>query len=269
MKTVPLRQTMTLVLIFVVVTASMIVLDRRNALTPLRDGLSEVTDPISSAFMSASDGFGGQSNLQQQLATVTAQRDQLNAENSKLKNVEQENAQLRQQAKIQQANPNWDIESATVIGTDPTGTQKFVKINKGSADGIQKGMAVVSPYYYVGQVSEVEQHSATVMLIIDISMKVGARLEDSGADGTVVGEWQTGKQAMVMDHIDKAVAPKSGEKIVTSDLTRNIPAGIIIGVVDGTPVRDAQTDQLQVDVAPAADFNNLDMVMVIKSYDPN
>ena len=264
-KPAPLRQTLTLVVLFIVVAVSFIVLDRRNALDPLREGLSELVNPVSGTFSRVTNGFGGSSNLEQQLATVTAERNKLDAENSRLKGVDQENKTLREQAKVQAKNPSWTMVSAEVTNVDPTGAQKFVKINRGKADGIQKGMAVVDPNYYVGQVSEVDEHSAVVMLIIDTSMKVGGRLETAQADGTVIGMWQAGKSLM-MEHIDKSVTPKSGEKVVTSDMTRQIPAGIIIGVVYGEPIQNVQNDQLEVEVRPAADFNSLDRVWVVTKY---
>lgn len=269
MRTVPLRQTLMLILIFIVVAASLIVLDRRHALNPLREGLAEIVNPVAGAFSGFTDGFGESSDLQKKLDEVTAERDKLNAENSRLKSVDQENQILREQANVQNKHQDWALTSAEVIGTDPTGAQKFVKINKGTADGIRKGMAVVDPNYYVGQVAEVDEHSALVMLIIDTSMKVGARLEDSQADGTVVGTWQTGKQAIMMEHIDKSVTPKQGEKVVTSDLTRMIPPGIIIGIVDGEPIQNVQNDQLEVKVRPAANFEGLRMVFVVTNYGQN
>lgn len=267
-RTFPLRQMLTLVLLFIVVSISLIVLDRRHALDPLREGLSEMINPVSGTFSRVTDGFGGSSDLQKQLDDVTAERDKLNADNSRLKSVDQENQTLREQAKVQAKNPNWSMVSAEVIGTDPTSAQKFVRINRGKADGIQKGMAVVDPNYYVGQVSEVDDHSAVVMLIIDTSMKVGGRLENSQANGTVVGKWQAGKSLM-MEHIDKSVTPKTGEKVVTSDMTRQIPPGIIIGVVYGEPIQNVQNDQLEVEVRPAVDFNSLDRVWVVTTYGEN
>jgi len=268
MKSVPLRQTLTLILIFVVVSIGLVALDRQGLVRPLRDGLAEVIDPIANGFQSATNGVGGTSDLEAQLATVTAERDQLNAENSQLKQVEQENETLRQQAELEARSPGTETVPATIIGSDPTGQQKFFRINRGSADGLEVGMAVVDPNYYVGQISEVEEHSAIVTLIIDTSMKVGARLEDSQAAGTVIGQWQSGG-ALLMEHIDKAVMPKEGEKVVTSDLTRNIPAGLIIGVVYGDPVLNAQNDQVEVQVRPACNFDSLDMVFVITNYEQN
>lgn len=266
MKQVPWRKTLSLVLVFTMITLSLIVLDSRGLLTPVRDGLSTVVQPITGAFSDLPGALDSQGSLEQQLATAQAEVARLDAENSDLKAQIAESDVLDELNKAKAAHPDREYATAQVISRDPTGQQKYLIIDRGSADGLRVGMAVVDPNYFVGQISEVSEHSAKVMLIIDSSMKVGARLEDTKAEGTVVGTWQSGKQPMIMEHIDKTREPKEGEKIVTSDLTRQIPSGIIIGVVWGQPVVNAQTDEIEVKVRPAVNFDGLTQVFVVTNY---
>ncbi|MGC4191130.1 MAG: rod shape-determining protein MreC [Thermomicrobiales bacterium] len=266
MKQVPWRKTLSLVLVFSIVTLSLIVLDRQHLLTPIKDGLNTVVQPVSGAFSRIPDSWDSNTPLEDQLATAVAKADRLDTENSDLK---AQNDKLQVQLKLQtaqEAHPDREYVTAEVLSRDPTGQQKFLVIDKGSADGLRVGMAVVDPNYFVGQISEVSEHNAKVMLIIDSSMKVGARLEDTQAEGTVVGTWQGGQQPMIMEHIDKTKTPKEGEKIVTSDMTRQIPPGIIIGVVWGEPVVNAQNDQIEVKVRPVVDFDSLTQVFVVTNY---
>lgn len=263
---VPWRKTLSLVLVFSVLTLSLIVLDQRNLLTPIKDGLNTVIQPVSGAFSSIPGSFDSKGPLENQLATAVAKADRLDAENSDLKAQLAESKVLEQLDAAKASHPDREYTSAEVISRDPTGQQKFLIIDKGSADGLRVGMAVVDPNYFVGQISEVSENSAKVMLIIDSSMKVGARLEDTKAEGTVVGTWQSGQQPMIMQHIDKTRTPKEGEKIVTSDMTRKIPPGIIIGVVWGDPVVNAQNDQIEVKVRPAVNFDTLTQVFVVTNY---
>ncbi|MGC4105615.1 MAG: rod shape-determining protein MreC [Thermomicrobiales bacterium] len=266
MKQVPWRKTLSLVLVFSIIALSLIVLDRQNLLTPVKDGLNTVVQPISGAFAGVPGSLDTNSPLDDQLATAVAKSDRLDAENSDLKaTVSALETQLHLQG-AQEAHPDRTYVTGNVISRDPTGQQKFVIIDKGSADGLRVGMAVVSPDYFVGQVSEVTENSAKVMLIIDSSMKVGARLEDTQAEGTVIGTWQGGQQPMLMEHIDKTKTPKEGEKIVTSDMTRQIPPGLIIGIVWGDPVVNAQNDQIEVKVRPAVNFDTLTQVFVVTNY---
>jgi len=265
-KQVPWRKTLSLVLVFTILTLSLVVLDRQNLLTPIKDGLNTVVQPISGAFSGIPDSLESNTPLEDQLATAVAKADRLDAENSDLKAQLAESKVLEQLDAAKAAHPDREYVSAEVISRDPTGQQKFLIIDKGSADGLRVGMAVVDPNYFVGQISEVSENSAKVMLIIDSSMKVGARLEDTQAEGTVIGTWQGGQQPMIMEHIDKTKTPKEGEKIVTSDMTRQIPPGIIIGIVLGDPVVNAQNDQIEVKVRPAVNFDTLTQVFVVTNY---
>jgi rod shape-determining protein MreC len=269
MNTIPLRHTLTLVTVFVIISASFIVLDRRSALDPVRDGLTQIVSPVSSAFYDVVDGDGSSSELEAELARVTAERDQLKAENSALKGDRRELERLRLEQDVRGRHPDNHYTSANVISRDPTGGQMFIIIDRGSADGVAKGMAVVSPYYYVGQVVEVSEHSAKVMLIVDASQKVGAMLEDTRADGVVYGQWQLGGY-LTMNHVEGDAVPKENEWIVTSEFsatqTRQVPPDIPIGQVLGKPEVDTQTDTLVIQVRPGvSNFDDLDQVWIVTS----
>jgi rod shape-determining protein MreC len=266
MTTMSLRRMLGLVLVFVVICASLFLLDRRSTLDPIRSGLNEVVSPISAAFYGVVDRADRQSDLEDELATVTAERDALKAENSQLKADTAELEQLRQEQEVEERYPDIDLTMANVIGRDPTGTQMFLIIDIGADDGVRTGMAIMSPDYYVGQVIEVSPQTAKVMLIIDASQTVGAILEDSRGDGIVSGQWQHGGYLSMLN-VQPDREPEPGEWVVTSDSTdtqtRQVPPNIPIGKVLGEPVADPQTDTLQIQVQPGvANFNDLTVVYV-------
>jgi rod shape-determining protein MreC len=127
-------------------------------------------------------------------------------------------------------------------------------------------MAVVDPYFFVGLVTAVSEHSAQVTLGIDITSSVGAEDQNTGATGIVYGLWQNGGR-MEMRHIDRASTVTNGDLIVTSNdssvNTAMVPGNIIIGKVTEDPVVDNQSDTLTVTVAPASNYDNLEVVAVI------
>lgn len=267
MNTIPLRQTLTLVTVFVIVCASFIALDRRAVLDPVRDGLTEAVSPISSFLYDLADRGRNPSELEAELARVTAERDQLKADNSDLKADQRELATLREEQDARSRHPDNDYTAANVIGRDPTGTQMLLVIDRGSADGVTKGMAIASPFYYVGQVVEVSEHEAKVMLIVDVSQSVGAMLEDTGADGIIYGQQQRGGY-LTMNHVEGDTAPKEDEWVVTSGhsatQTRQVPPSIPIGKVMGEPELDTQTDTLVIQIRPGvSDFDALDHVWIV------
>lgn len=265
MTTLSFRQTCVLVAIFVVTSGTFIGLDSQRALDPVKEGVHGLIDPVTAGFQRVADMPGGSSDLEAELAAVTAERDRLRAEAIRVQDVENTNDQLRQQLGIEDQYPDYRLLSAGVVNLDPTNNQKFLVIDKGSDDGVREGMAVVDPNYYVGQVTEVEATSARVTLLIDFSQAVGARLLDGG-DGVLYGMWQEGGRAELRA-VPTDAAPKPGDEVLTAESgaaqSVGIPGRLPIGRVGENIVRDEQSDTLIVPVVPYCQFDDLKVVTVI------
>ena len=261
-----IRQTILLVILFIVAAVALIALDNSSTLSPLRSGLRGVVDPAVSWIDRVTDRGGGQTPLEVQLAEITKERDELLAENVRLQSDLNAVAPLQEVQGVQDAHQDWNLAIAKVINSDPSGLQKLVTIDKGSADGIEVGMAVISPNYLVGVVTTVDEHSSRVTLAIDGSFVTGAELLDSKGTGIAYGEWQSGGR-MGMKHVSRDITPKDGEIVITSDETAQVPPAIIIGQVTGEPTIDNQSDSQTIQILPAADFDNLTIVAVILSFE--
>jgi len=250
----------------VVVCALLVLLDSRGQIEPLRAGIRQVTSPIISVVDTVVRRSNNQTELERELEAVRRDRDALAAENARLRQLDVEIRQLRELLDVQETHPDWQIVTARVISPDPANLQKFITIDKGSADGILVGMAVVDPNFFVGLVTEVSENSAKVTLAIDATASVGAQLIETGAAGVAYGMWQQGGR-IELRHVDRGIAPKSDEVVVTASdtmvRTSLVPAGLIIGKVDGDPILDNQTDSLTIPILPVADFDNLEVVSVI------
>jgi len=271
MTNVPLRRIVLSVMTLVVLCVALVVLDRRGALEPVRTGLSEVVQPVTAAVNDVLDRDRASSDLAQELATVTAERDALKSENSRLKADTRELAQLREMQEVEDRHPEIELIPARIMQRDVTGQQMFAIIDLGSRDGIQVGMAVMSPHFFVGQITEVSETTSKVMFIIDAGQTVGAMLEDSGGEGILTGQWQVGGY-LQLDHVQSSQAPSEGEWVVTSSssdtMTRLVPPDFPIGQVIGEPVVNPQTDTLTIQVRPGiGNFNTLSTVYVAVQVD--
>jgi rod shape-determining protein MreC len=243
-----------------------LILSRNGTLDPVRTGLRQALSPLSSATNSIIRQNRSDSDLERENAQLQQERDDLASQVARLHDLEKEVEQLRQLVNVQETNTDWTMVTARVIASDPAMLNKTITIDKGSADGIEKGMAVVDPYFFVGLVTAVSEHSAQVTLGIDITSSVGADDQNTGATGIVYGLWQNGGR-MEMRHIDRASSVAKGDLIVTSNdssvNTAMVPGNIIIGKVTEDPVTDNQSDTLTVTVAPASNYDNLEVVAVI------
>ncbi len=266
MTTISFRKTASLATMFILISLALVMMDRRDMLVPLREGLSSVVSPVAERFERVSRGPDFRSDVEKQLASAQKELDAVKAENANLQAQLAEFQMLDAEIQAEARRPELEYVAATVIGHDPTGKQKYVVINKGSADGIEVGMAVTDPNYYVGQVVEVWDDQAKIMFIIDSSSRVGAQLLDSQADGIVVGQWQAGGR-LQMQNVDRDAEVEDGELVITSGVltteTRGVPPNIIIGTVFGEPTEAERSNEVAWEVRPAVDFDKLRTVWVV------
>jgi rod shape-determining protein MreC len=265
-----MKRVLTTLGMFALLCIVILMMDRRALLDPLREGLGEVFNPVVTRFEEIGRPDPSDSELAQQLATAQVENDSLRAENAQMRGQLEEAAVWQEQAGFVSERPDLTPLPARVQGRDPSGTQQIIIIGRGSSDGVRVGMAVTDPYNYVGQIVEVEENRSKVLLITDPSASVGAVLLETRGDGVVYGT-RSSNGVLSMQHVAKDVVPGDQEWVVTSDLsestTAQIPSHIPIGVVVGKPELNAQNDQLEIMVQPAADFQNLETVWIVVPND--
>ena len=154
--------------------------------------------------------------------------------------------------------------AANVIGRDVSPYLRSIWIGSGTDDGIARGMPVVTERGLVGRVVEAFPTAARVQLIIDPQAAVNVRLQDSRADGVTVAQ-PNGE--LRMDQINQGVDVAAGELVLTSGLGGGFPADIIVGQVASVRTRDYEVFQQAV-LQPGVDFENLEIVLVIASFQP-
>jgi rod shape-determining protein MreC len=205
------------------------------------------------------------------MARLTQRNSELEAEVARLQaqiiELEQENAQLDVFSALlnfAQVHPENDYLSATVIGRDPNPFLRYVIINRGSDDGLRRGMPVVSQQGLVGRIAAVTSDGARVQLITDPSTVVNIRLEESGAEallsGSITGE-------VSLDFIPQDITIETGDLVLTSGLGGNYPPNILIGRITGVRTQPFELYQ-NASVQPVVDFSKLQIVSVITNFRP-
>ena len=154
-----------------------------------------------------------------------------------------------------------DIASSTVlaevVGGGASGAAKEIIIDKGSADGIASGMAVITSEGVVGRIQSAHSRSSLVVLINDVDAAVGAILEDTRVRGVLKGR---GGRECELQYINPDVPVRRGEIVYTSGADRVFPKGLPIGeVVKLEQSGDSQTILVQ----PFAKLDRLDEVLVV------
>jgi rod shape-determining protein MreC len=154
--------------------------------------------------------------------------------------------------------------TASVIGRDPNPFLRYVIINRGSDDGLRRGMPVVSQQGLVGRIAGVTANGASVQLITDPATSVNVLLQPSGVEAALSGSI-TGE--ISLDMIPQDAPIKNGDLILTSGLGGDYPANILIGQV--TSVRQKPFELFQsASVQPVVDFSQLKIALVITNFTP-
>jgi len=159
---------------------------------------------------------------------------------------------------------NYQVITARIVLNDDLGWSKTIIIDRGRRDGIVPNMAVVSGAGLVGKIIEAGYAYSRVLLIIDRSFKVGARLRLSRNTGILEGR---GAKQLVLNYLPHDASAIAGDEVVTSGLGGLFPAGYLIGTVTKTVAEEYGFYQFA-SVEPAVDFNTLEFVAVIKRMPP-
>jgi rod shape-determining protein MreC len=162
------------------------------------------------------------------------------------------------------ANPENEYVSAAVIGVDTSPFLSYVIINRGSDDGLRRGMPVVTHQGLVGRIASVLPNAARVQLITDPSSRINVLLQKSEAEAALNGSL-TGD--ISLQSIPQDAKVDVGDVIITSGLGGDYPPDLIVGQVSG--VRRRTSDMFQsASVQPVVDFAALKVVLVIKNFRP-
>lgn len=150
--------------------------------------------------------------------------------------------------------------AAQVIGTSGTELSRVIYIDRGTRDGVQAGMAVITPDGIVGKIARSDRSTAQVLLISDPQSGAGVLLERLHLNGILKGS--NGRYPEVQNVMaDEKL--QVGDRIITTGGDRVFPRGLPVGTVESfSPDRD-RDPFLNIKVRPAADLGKLEEVLVI------
>ncbi|WP_080146205.1 rod shape-determining protein MreC [Marinilactibacillus piezotolerans] len=176
-----------------------------------------------------------------------------------------ENAQLEEELGLKNSLTDFQTISGTVISRNPDSWIDQIVIDRGSQDGLEQGMSVMSNNGLIGRVTEVNPTSSKVVLLTSLdgtSNQVSAEiLGDEVINGLVSG-YDAETNRLIMTQITSTAEIKTGEQVITSGLGGTIPRSLVIGTVDEVTMDDHGLAQ-QVYIDPAADFEHIRYVTII------
>ena len=148
--------------------------------------------------------------------------------------------------------------AAQVIGSSGSEQSRSIYIDKGTGDGVEKDMAVITADGVVGKVLRAYGSTSQVLLINDQTSGMGVILDRSRLQGVVRGT-AAGELALEKVMTDEQVAP--GERVVTSGGDQIFPKGLTVGSI--TKVSPGADLFMNIRIRPSANLSKLEEVLVI------
>ena len=165
---------------------------------------------------------------------------------------------LRKLLELRESFPQRAV-AARVIDRNRSSLFKTLLINKGTADGLRVGLAVLSDQGVVGRIIETSWHASRVLLLIDGNSNIDGLIQRSRAQGILQG---AGSAGCSLKNISRAEEVLAGDVVISSGLSGVLPKGLLLGVVTGASRKEGGLFQ-KIDVAPAVDFEKLEEVLAL------
>lgn len=263
------RSRSTLVLL-VLASLTVLTLDFRDSgpVTGLRNGAATVFSPFRSAADSAAEPFSdgwnalfGYDDLEKENVRLRRRIDQLEGQRVGDEVARRQNADLKRSLGIDDVT---DIPTvaARVVSGPLTSFDASVEIDRGSGDGVKKGMTVLTDAGLVGRIARVTGNRASIKLITDPSFTFGVRLAKARDVGIAAGTGRRGTLE-VRDGITRDTPVNRGDDVITSGLQdSSLPPDINVGRVIAIGFTDDRTEKTLV-LEPAANLRGLTYVTVL------
>lgn len=156
----------------------------------------------------------------------------------------------------------YDYIAAAVINNNTRHPKNFFTIDRGSLDGVERGMGVVDQNGVVGIVNVTGPHMARVISLLNETQHFSVKLKDTSFVGSL--NWK-GKDASIayVEEIPRHVEYHIGDTIVTSGYSTTFPEGIPVGTVLNR-VRSQDDSFFTFKIKLMPDFRSLSTVRVIR-----
>ena len=196
-----------------------------------------------------------------ELAQLKADVQTLTEENNEFRDILDKKDSLSDYKQIQ----------ATVIGRNPDRWDELLIINKGSTDGIERDMAVITSTGLIGKVKNSRQFTSTIQLLssTDATNRVSAEIVGNQPDqpnqpyyGQIEG-FDAEKEMLLLKKIPYEAKIEKGQLVQTSGMGGVFPSRLIIGTVEEVVPDEFGLTQTAF-VKPGANFYDLEHVMVIE-----
>jgi rod shape-determining protein MreC len=182
-----------------------------------------------------------------------------------VQSVTEDNEELRDILDKKDSLSDYEQIQATVIGRNPDRWDELLIINKGSTDGIERDMAVITSTGLVGKVKNSRQFTSTVQLLssTDATNRVSAEIVGTETIYGQIEGFDREKERLLLKKIPYEAEIEKDQLVQTSGMGGVFPSRLIIGTVEEVVPDEYGLTQTAY-VKPGANFYDIEHVMVVE-----
>jgi rod shape-determining protein MreC len=199
-------------------------------------------------------------SVKEELGLAKIENQELKSQLMVLAEVQAENERLKKLIDLKTEHTNFQFLAAKVTAKDLFSDHFSLFVNKGSADGVEKLMGVISPNGVVGYVIDVEPHSSKLLLVNDSEVSIDATIQRTRTRGVVAGYSMNESRLKYIDRPQEVVA---GDIVVTSSDQKMFPVGYPIGKVESVHISPSGVNHFA-PMKPSVDIKKLEEVIILK-----
>jgi len=256
----------TFVTLAIASVALMVADTRYDQLERLRTWLSAVAYPVQvavdlpfRAWDWLTGSFADRSRLQQENLELTARLRLANLQLQRFAALEDENRRLRDMRESS-AGVTERVLVATILNVDLDPFRHRVLVDKGAADGVFKGQAVLDAEGIFGQVSQVQAKTSEVILISDPEHAIPVQSNRSGLRTIAVGTGDSARMSLPFVTVESDLKP--GDLLISSGIGGVFPRGYPVAEVTRVERTPAETFAL-VEARPTAELDRDREVLLV------
>lgn len=250
----------------------------RNGKTSfVENGVGVVLNPVQGFIYNVGTKFKNSIGYLTNISTIKRENEMLKKENDELQekaleydSLKAQNDRLSSMLNFKSQRKEYKYLGGDIIGKSGGNYIDGLTINRGSSDGLRKGMvAISSSGYLVGQITVVYKNSSIIQTLSNENIAVGCMVQSTGENGIVKGYNNGGSEQLAMIYnLGKDSAVKKGDVVITSGIGGFYPKGLRVGVVT-----DVENDNGNLSknayIQPYIDINKLEEIFIVIPKDVN
>ena len=244
---------------------------------PLTNLAGTIASPFRSAYTAVADWIADKQKYYQDYTALEEENAELKKQIAEMEEAVRqaesdraENENYRDLLNLQQQRRDLtsDMESAYITEHEVTNWTSSLTLNKGTSSGVEVGDCVMdSTGALVGLVDKAGYNWCRVLTIVDTDTSIGAQVFRTKDLGVAEGDFALMRQGRLrLDYLPADCQLLAGDLVETSGLGGYLPSGLVSGTVEEVQVDDSGATSYAV-LVPKVDFDSLNQVFIIKSFD--